>query len=70
MIFEEKKIKKFEILPRFFIIDCKPGLEKKPKKPGFFGLNQVFFLSHICAFMNENSHFLEQLITNINYYLI
>ena len=25
-------------------------------KPGFFGLNQVFFQSYICVFMNENSH--------------
>ena len=29
-------------------------------KPGFFGLNQVFFQSHIRVFMNENSHVLEQ----------
>ena len=43
------------------------GLEKKT---GFFGLNQGFFQSHICVFLNENSHVLEQLITNINYYLI
>ena len=39
---------------------------KKPKKPGFFGLNQIFFQSHIYVFINENSHVLEQLITNIN----
>ena len=50
---------------------------KKTKIPGFFGLNlvffglnQVFFQSHVCIFMNENSHVLEQLVTNINYYLI
>ena len=55
----------------------KPGFFQKNQKtwffwfkPGFFGLNQVFFQSHICVFMNENSHVLEQLITNINNYLI
>ena len=55
----------------------KPGFFQKNQKtrffwfkPGFVGLNQVFFQSHICVFMNENSCVLEQLITNINYYLI
>ena len=57
-------------------MSCLAGLEKNQKtrffwfKPGFFGLNQVFFQSHIYVFINENSLVLQQLITNINFYLI
>ena len=45
----------------------KPGFFQKNQKtrffwfkPGFFGLNQVSFQSHICVFMNESSLVLEQ----------
>ena len=48
-------------------VEKKPGFFQKNQKtrsfwfkPGFFGLNQFFFQSHVCVFMNENSHVLEQ----------
>ena len=49
----------------------KPGFFQKTQKTWFFWFKPGFFFqSHIHVFINENLHVLEQLITNINYYLV